>query len=322
MKVCVVTVTFDRRFLLIRRQLLTLAAQNYRDFGVVVVDDASPCGDIEELCEQRRWNYPILYRPIHEEGLDIGRSYRFGCAQVPPECEIVVVVHGDTLLSPNALREFVALLESQDAPLSYAVQAVPENLLSNSALTDEILLGNFEQIDQFTLASIATHGDLRRDPRGHTTWEGDPFPRCWYAHYEPFRQALRRLDGLPVHLTWADLKRRQYLDEPEILTLPGMGLWNVCCAFWRGSVADLAEAWESAPGEVWRHEGWNGFARPVTLLFPSRVTVLHQHHFSEPGVLGQWTHLGTLAHRAIPVECYDEPQFRWQLEGDRLGYYC
>ncbi len=201
MKVCVVTVTFDRRFLLIRRQLLTLAAQTYRDFVVVVVDDASFSRDIEELCEPRRWNFPILCRHIHEGGLDIGRSYRFGCAQIPTECEIAVVLHGETLLSPNALLEFVALLEGQEDPFAYAVQSIPENLLSNAALTDEILLEDFRRVDEFTLTSIVEHGDLRPGPWGYTTWEGDPFPRCWYAHYERMRQSLRRLDGTPCEYT-------------------------------------------------------------------------------------------------------------------------
>ncbi len=59
----------------------------------------------------------------------------------------------------------------------------------------------------------------------------------------------------------------------------------------------------------------------MTLLFPSRVTVLHQHHFSEPDVLPQWTHLGSFAHRNLPLELYQEPQFRSQLQGERLGYY-
>jgi hypothetical protein len=121
--------------------------------------------------------------------------------------------------------------------------------------------------------------------------------------------------------TWAELKRRQYADESEVLTMAGESLWNVCCAFRTRSVPNLGHAWDSQPGETWRHEIWSGFARPVTLLFPARVTVLHQHHFSEPSVLAQWTHLGSLAHRNLPLELYEEPQFRHQLSGERLGFY-
>ena len=329
MKLCVVTATFDRRFLLVRRLLLALATQSYRNFCAVVLDDNSQSDDVRDLCHPQRWNFPLLYRRVRGDGLDIGRSYRIAFQYIPAECSIVVVLHGETVLSPNALAEFVRLLESHEEPSKFMLQGVPENLVTNRNLTDSILRGRFADVDAFTLRSLSERGAFDAVGWGqYATWPGDPFPRLWYPNYDLYRQRLRWLVGGAVcGLSWADLKRLQhethhhdgaiYFDGDD-----GSGPWNVCCAFWTSTVKDLKNAWHSGPTGHWAHEGWNGFKEKLTVLYPARVTVVHQNHFSEPTALKDWAHLGANAARRLPQELYhSEPQWRCDLVEDRLGYH-